>query len=439
MKSTKTTKQLTHSTVHAAKPAPKPYKLSDTDRLYVLVTASGKKYWKWNYRLDGTDSTYTIGTFPDIKPAEARERRMAAEKIVAKGMHPAAFDKEALSQAKTEKAATFWAIAEEWIDANKISWKPYYLKQVESGMRRYIRDTDLGSRPIKTVSTSDMYQLIGSVAHRTELTGMERKSTGAPSVAANLRIWCNAVFRFAIMSGRAERNPIADLKASDVIKKPKVKNNLALSPGELQKLITALGAFTGLRKTGIAIELLMLTFVRTGELRCATWSEFDLEKALWTVPSERMKIKGAGDHLVPLAPQAIDLLLELKSITGTSIKTPGWLFPNERRHTEPMATATINRALERMKFNGKGTIGFSAHGFRGTASTLLHESGYPPEIIELQLAHQERNTVKAAYNKAKHVAKRTIMMCEWADYVDSLKHQASAAHAENDLTNQIAA
>jgi integrase len=435
----KTSKQLTHSTILASKPTSKPYKLSDTDRLYVLVTVSGKKYWKWNYRLDGTDSTYTIGTFPDIKPAEARERRMAAEKIVAQGIHPADFDAEKISQAKTEKATTFWAVAEEWIEANKIKWTPYYLKQIESGMRRYVGDTPLGARPIKAVTTPDMYQLIASVANRTERTGLERKSTGAHAVATNLRLWCNAVFRFAIISGRAERNPVADLKASDVITKPKVKNNLALSPTELQRLLIALAAFTGQRKTGIAMELLMITFVRTGELRCATWNEFDFENALWTVPSERMKIKDVGDHLVPLAPQAIELLRELKTITGTSSKEPRWLFPNERRDTEPMTATTINRALERMKFNGKGTIGFSAHGFRGTASTRLHELGYAPEVIELQLAHQERNAVKAAYNKAKHVTQRTKMMCEWADYINRLRQEASPTHATSDLTNKIAA
>jgi integrase len=418
----KTSKQLTHSAIVAAKPGPKPYKLSDTDRLYVLVAVNGKKYWKWNYRLDGKDSTYALGSFPDIKPAEARERRMAAEKLVAQGIHPAEHEAEKVSQLKVEKATTFWGVAEEWIKIKKDGVSAYYLKQIQSGIQRYIRDTPLGSRPIKAVTTPDIYQLIASIANRTERTGQERKSTGAHTVASNLRLWCDQVFRFAIISGRAERNPVADLKASDVISKPKTKNNLALSPAHLQKLIAALDTFTGQRKTGIAMELLMLTFVRTGELRGATWAEFDLDNAFWTVPSGRMKIKDVGDHLVPLAPRAVQLLQELKTITGVSSKEPRWLFPNERRDTEPMAGTTINRALERMKFNGKGTIGFSAHGFRGTASTLLHELGYPPEIIELQLAHQERNAVKAAYNKAKHVEKRRTMMCDWADYLGALRN-----------------
>jgi len=435
----KASKQLTHSTILAAKPKAKPYKLSDTDRLYILVAVSGKKYWKWNYRLDGKDSTYTLGTFPDLKPAEARERRLAAEKLVAQGIHPAEHDAEKIAQAKTEKATTFWGITQEWMETKKPQVQPYSFKQIQSGMQRYIGDTALGARPIKSLTTPDLYHLISSIANRTGRTGAERKTTGAHTVASNIRLWCDAVFRFAILSGRAERNPVADLKASDVIKKPKVKNNLALSPATLQKLIASLDTFTGQRKTGIAIELLMLTFVRTGELRGATWDEFDMDNALWTVPSERMKVKDAGDHLVPLAPRAIQLLEELKTITGSSKKEPRWLFPNERRDTEPMSATTINRALERMGFNGKGTIGFSAHGFRGTASTRLHELGYAPEVIELQLAHQERNGVKAAYNKAQHIAKRTLMMSAWADYIDSLRKQHALLGVTEESAEKLAA
>lgn len=417
----KSTKTLTHSAILGAKPKDKPYKLSDTDRLYVLITVAGKKYWKWNYRLDGSDSTYTLGTFPDIGLSEARERRVAAEKIAQQGIHPADFHAEKILKAKAEKATTFWPIAEEWINANKVKWTPYYLKQIESFMHRYVRDTPIGLRPIRQITTPEMYQLIASVANRTERKGLERKSSGAHSLATLLRLWCSAVFRLAVISGRADRNPITDLKLSDVIVRPKVKNNRALQPSELKDLLTTLKSFTGQRKTGIAIELLMLTFVRTGELRCATWDEFDLEKAIWIVPASRMKIKDVGDHAVPLSSQVIKLLNELKEITGISTTEPRWLFPNSRRHAEPMTPTTINRALERMGFNGKETIGFSAHGFRGTASTLLHEFEYRSEVIEAQLAHSEKNAVKAAYNKAKYMAERVTMMQEWADYLDTLK------------------
>ena len=417
----KATKVLTHSAISGAKPTEKPYKLSDTDRLYVLVTVSGKKYWKWNYRLDGQDSTYTFGTFPDIGLSDARERRIAAEKLVQKGIHPAENDEDQRLKAKAEKAATFWSVAEEWIAANKINWSPYYTKQVETYMQRYVRDTAFGKRPIRQMTTGEVYELVTGVAKRSVLKDEERKATGAPTLAILLRQWCSAVFRLAVVSGRAERNPVADLKASDVIVRPKVKNNRALSVPELRDFLKALKNFSGQRTTSIAIEMLMLTFVRTAELRAATWNEFDLDKAVWTIPASRMKIKNAGDHVVPLSAQVLNLLKELREFVGTPNSGPLWLFPNYRRDDACMTSTAINRALERMGFNGKNTIGFSGHGFRGTASTLLHERGYRSEVIEAQLAHTERNAVKAAYNKAKYIAERTTMMQQWADYLEALK------------------
>ncbi|GAO36706.1 integrase [Sulfuricella sp. T08] len=422
----KSTKTLTHSAILGAKPKDKPYKLSDADRLYVLVTVAGKKYWKWNYRLDGKDCTYTLGTFPDVGLSEARERRIAIEKLVQQGIHPSDFDDDQRLMAKAEKAATFWSVAEEWISGNKIKWTPNYLTQVETFMRRYVRDAAIGSRPIRQITTAEIYELVTGVAKRSECKGGERKATGSPTLAIMLRQWSGAVFRLAIVSGRAERNPVADLKASDVIVRQKVKNNRALSVPELREFLKALMAFTGQRTTGIAIELLMLTFVRTTELRAATWGEFDLNNAVWTIPASRMKIKNAGDHVVPLSSQAVTLLRELREIVGTPKTGPHWLFPNYRRESDCMTATTINRALERMGFNGKNSIGFSGHGFRGTASTILHEIGYRPEVIEVQLAHKERNAVKAAYNKAQYMADRIAMMEQWAGYIGSLQADGKA-------------
>ena len=431
---TKDFKSLTHSALLGAKSKEKPYKLSDTDRLYVLITVAGKKYWKWNYRLDGKDFTYTLGTFPDIGLAKARERRAAVEKLVQAGIHPSDHDKDQLIKMKAEKTSTFWSVADEWIDANKINWSPYYLQQVENFMRRYVRDKPLGNRPIRQVTTAEIYALVHGVAKRDKAQGDERKAAGAPSIAFLIRQWCGAVFRLAIVSGRADRNPVADLKASDVIVRPKVKHNRNLSEVELRNFLVKLKAFTGRRVTSIAIELLMLTFVRTKELRMATWEEFDFEKAVWTIPAERMKVKNIGDHAVPLSAQAITLLKELREISGVVKDGTQWLFKNTRRDSECMTATTINRALERMGFNGKDSIGFSAHGFRGTASTLLHEKGYRPEVIEAQLAHKERNSVKAAYNKAKYIAERTTMMTQWADYLDSLKFNST----KEAITSEIA-
>jgi integrase len=206
-----------------------------------------------------------------------------------------------------------------------------------------------------------------------------------------------------------------------VIVRPKVKNNRALKPSELKELILVLSGFTGHRTTAIAIELLMLTFVRTVELRAATWDEFDFDKSLWCIPASRMKMKHAGDHLVPLSNQAVALLKELKDITGTQKTEPRLIFPNLRRESACMTATTINRALERMGFNGKGSIGFSAHGFRGTASTLLNEQGFESKVIEVQLAHIKRDAVEGIYNKAIYLPKRIVMMQHWSDYLQGLK------------------
>jgi integrase len=417
----KSTKALTHSGVLSAKPKEKPYKLSDTDRLYLLVTVAGNKYWKWNYRLDAKDSTYAIGTFPEVGLAEARDKRNAVRKLVEQGIDPTKHDDQQRHKAKADSAATFWSVCREWIESNRVKWSPSYAKQVESVMRRYIGDTTLGSRPIRQISTGDIYQLLASVAKRTDRHGVERKASGAPTVAINLRQWCGAVFRLAVISERADRNPVADLKASDVIVRPKVKNNRALKPTELKLLIQALRKFSGQRTTAIAIELLLLTFVRTVELRAATWDEFDLDKGIWTIPAIRMKNKKAGDHIVPLSAQAIVLLKELRSINPASESDRSLLLPNVRRASACMSATTVNRALERMGFNGKDTIGFAAHGFRGTASTLLHELGFRPEIIETQLAHSERNSTKAAYNKARYITERIAMMQRWSDFIDGLE------------------
>lgn len=417
----KSYKTLTDSLIKAAKPKDKPYKISDTARLYLLVTVTGTKYWKWNYRLDGKDVTYTIGEYPQIGLAHARELRTEAHKIVEQGFHPLQHKKIQQAKSKQEAATTFWSVTEEWIEHKKTSWSPLYLKQIKSTMGRYVRDGKIGVLPINEITAADIFHLITGVANRDVLKGVERRDK-APNLAKLLRQWCSGVFRHAIVSGKAMSNPVAALNAGDMISLPKVKHNHALTLDELRSLLLALREFSGMRSTGIAIELLMLTFVRTGELIQARWHEFDLDKKQWVIPAHRMKIKDAGDHLVPLSLQVVALLNELKELSG-SIKhnNPQWLFANTRNPETCMSATTINRALERMGFNGKGTIGFTAHGFRGTASTMLHERGCRTEVIEVQLAHKELNAVKAAYNKAQYVPERIVLMQNWADYLQSLK------------------
>ena len=260
----------------------------------------------------------------------------------------------------------------------------------------------IGALPIKQVTAAHILKIMQCAEVR-----------GAETIAILIRQWCSAIFRYAAASLRADADPAAALKG--VIIRPKIKHNRPLSSKEIPQLVAALQKFGGFRSTRIAIALLLLTFVRTVELRKATWGEIDLENAVWRIPAARMKMK--TEHIVPLSIQAVALLTELKGITGAS----NWLFPNYRRPDDCMTATTINRALERMGFNGKNTIGFSAHGFRGTASTILYELGYRTEVIEKQLAHSESNTVKRAYNQAQYLDERAVMLQEWASFLDSLK------------------
>lgn len=423
-----TGKILTDSAVKAAKPKDKPYKLSDTARLYLLVTIAGSKYWKWNYRLDKKDCTYTLGEYPDVSLHKARELRDAARKIVEEGIHPADHKKELLRQRKLESATTFWGVTEEWIAFKKPRWSPYYLKQVESFMGRYVRDSDLGICPIGKITSADIVSMVRGVAQRQTKGDGERKSGGAPSIAINLRQWCSAVFRFAIVSGKLAGNPIGEIQLKDVVTRPRVKNNRPLKPEEIRDLLKVLKEYKfGTRAVRVAVELLLLTFVRTGELRMATWGEFDLKAGLWVIPAHRMKIKDAGNHVVPLSRQVIALLRELLEMRGQHLTKPkpDWVFPNFRRTEACMSATTVNRSLERMGFNGKDSdIGFAAHGFRGTASTLLNEQGLRHKVIEFQLAHKEKNKVAGAYNKAEYLDERIAMMQHWADYIDTLRPKA---------------
>lgn len=419
-------KTLTDSYIKAAKSKDKPYKISDTARLYLLVTVTGTKYWKWNYRLDGKDVTYSIGEYPQVGLAQARVLRAEAQNIVEKGFHPLQHKKIQQAKSKQEMATTFWSVTEDWIEHKKDSWSPLYVKQIRSTMARYVRDGKMGILPINEVTAADIFDLVTGVANRATPKAGERRNK-APKLARLLRQWCSGVFRHAIVSGKAVINPVAALSPADMITLPKVKHNRALTQEELRSLLKSLNCFRGARVTGIAIELLMQTFVRTGELIKAKWPEFDLDKKQWLIPEHRMKVKEAGDHLVPLSLQVVELLRELKALSGNlNQNKPQWLFANTRNSETHMSATTINRALERMGFNGKGTIGFTAHGFRGTASTMLHESGCRSEVIESQLAHKESNAVKAAYNNAKYVPERTVMMQYWSDYLQSQNSQVSS-------------
>lgn len=386
---------LSETQIRNKKASQKSIKLNDGQGLYIEIKPTGSKLWRYRYRIDGKENLFAIGSYPDISLADARVERTSARKLVKAGIHPAHNRKQEKRRQAAEDKNTFEAVAREWVDQNKSNWSGSYHRQVTRAMESYVYPK-IGISPVKKVLPADLLDILKAVEKR------------APTVAILLRQWFSGVFRYAVSTLRADYDAAASLKGA--ITRPKVQHHKPLSPDDIPKFIKALDEYGGYRPTVIALKLLLYLFTRPGELRPAEWTEFNLNKAEWRVPAERMKM---GDlHIVPLPVQAVELLEELKTITGGRT----YLFPNYRRPVTYMTATTLNRALERMGYAGR----FSSHGFRATASTILNEMGYRPDIIERQLAHAERNKTRASYNQAQYMPERRQMMQDWANHIDSL-------------------
>lgn len=395
---------LTDAKIRNAKSTDTPQKLADGGGLYLEVRPTGSKLWRYRYRIAGKENVYALGDYPTVGLAEAREAHRKARALVDQGIHPS-HNRQAERLANVNaNANTFEVVAREWIGKKRGGWTPYYLRQVERFLGADVFPY-VGKLPIRSVTAAHLLEIIRRAEGR-----------GAETVALLLRQWCSAIFRYGVATLRADADPAAALKGA--IHRRKVEHAKALSRPQIAEFARALRDYGGYRTTVIALELLLLTFVRTAELRKAMWSEFDLDRAEWRIPAERMKMREM--HIVPLSRQAVQLLRELHTHTGQR----GMLFPNHRSPMEFMTPTTLNRALERMGFNGQDSIGFSAHGFRATASTILHEMGYRSDYIERQLAHAERNKVRASYNHAEYLEDRRSMMQQWADTVDQLTKPA---------------
>lgn len=391
---------LTDARIRTTKPGIKPLKLADGGGLYLEVRLSGKKLWRYRYRIADKENLFALGEYPEISLAEARTEHDKARSLVKQGVHPSHNRQAERLSTHLANANTFEAVAIEWISKKAGRWTPYYRRQVENFLGADVFPY-IGKLPIRSVTAAHLLEIIRRIEER-----------GAATVALLVRQWSSAIFRYAVATLRADSDPAAALRGA--IHRPKVEHSKPLTRGQIKDFLDALEKYGGYRTTVIALRLLLLTFVRTVELRKALWSEMDLENAEWRIPAERMKMR--EPHIVPLSRQAVVLLEELQTYTGGR----GLLFPNYRRPKDCMTATTVNRALERMGFNGRGSIGFSAHGFRATASTLLNEMGYRSDVIERQLAHAERNKVRASYNHAEYMDERKAMMQEWADLVDAL-------------------
>ena len=387
---------LTDTAIRNAKPAEKPYKLTHGKGLYLLVNATGK-YWRLDYRFAGKRKTLALGVYPDVTLAKARERRDDARKLLANDTDPSlvmAVNKRARLDGAQN---TFEAVAREWYAKKLPTWAPTTAQKVIRQLEKDIFPW-IGSRPIKDITAPEL------------LAALRRmESRGALELAHRMREYCGMVFRYAVATGKAERDPSGDLKGA--LAPVKTKHHASVTDRKIGELLRAIDGYTGSFMTKCALQLAPLVFVRPGELRAAEWSEFDLDAAEWRIPGEKMKMR--DQHIVPLSQQAMEILRSIHPLTGNC----RYVFPSVRTTVRPMSENTVNAALRRMGYEKNEMTG---HGFRSTASTLLHEQGWPHEAIERQLAHAERNKVSAAYNYAEHLPKRREMMQHWADYLGGL-------------------
>ncbi len=389
---------LTDTAAKNAKPKDKPYRIADGGGMYLEVMPTGAKYWRWKYRFATKEKRLALGVYPDVSLAAARIKREEQRLILKSGIDPAQSRREAKLAGKVRDNNTFKAVGEDWFNHWKGNRTPNHARDVWQRLEADVFPA-IGGKPIADIAAPTLIAIVKGIEAR-----------GAGDIAKRNLGVCGQIFRYAVAHGICERNPVVDIKPSDILKPRKKTNYARLSAAELPELLRRIEAYDGALTTRIAMQLMALTFVRTTELIAARWSEFDLEVAEWRIPAERMKMR--TPHIVPLAKQAVSLLRELHKLTGTG----DLLFPGERNHAKPMSNNTILYALYRMGYHSRMT----GHGFRGIASTILHEQGQRHDIIELQLAHQERNAVSAAYNHALYLRERRKMMQEWANYLEAL-------------------
>lgn len=377
-------------------------RLSDSGGLYLEVVPTGSKLWRWKYRYAGKEKRLAIGSYPEVPLSQARRARDAARQKLATGLDPVVAKKLAKKEREEAWANNFEVVARawhtHWKDARSSRHADYVIRRLEMDVFPVI-----GPRPISEITAPELLEMIRKIEKR-----------GALDIAKRAWHTCGQIFRYGVAHGRCERNPTADVRPADALK-PRVQSHYArLDVKELPELLRKIEAYRGTPATRLAMKLMSLTFVRTGELINARWEEFDLEAAEWRIPAERMKMR--TPHIVPLSTQAVEVLKTLHEIRGLH----GWVFMGERDHEKAMSNGAILGALKRMGYAGRMT----GHGFRGIASTILHELDYRHDIIELQLAHQERNEVSAAYNFATYLTQRRTLMQEWADHLDKLRRGA---------------
>ena len=392
-----------------AKPDGKDNILADGGGLAVYVTAKNNRYWRYTYRYEGKRQNLTIGSYPEIDLATAREKHMEARAQLARGMNPATL-KRIMKASRTDITTnSFEAIAREWFERSKKSWSESHTVRTISYLERDVFPW-MGKTNINEVTPGDVIRVVQRVEAR-----------GAGDAARRVKQYILQVYKYAVTLELADRNPAADID-NGIILQPRIKKHFAaiIDPVKVGQLLRDMDAYQGSFVVRCALLLSALVMLRPGELRAAEWSEIDLEAATWTIEVRRMKapthIKRANQtaHIIPLCRQAVEVLRELYPLTGRF----KYVFPSARGASKPMSDNGVRAALRTMGYDNDT---MTPHGFRGMASSLLNELGWNPDAIERQLAHKDTNPIRAAYNRAEYMEERTRMMQAWADYLDTLK------------------
>ncbi|MFP5464138.1 MAG: tyrosine-type recombinase/integrase [Gammaproteobacteria bacterium] len=392
---------LTDTAVRNAKPATTPHKLADGGGMYLLTKPTGGKLWRLDYRHGGKRKTLALGVYPDVSLADARQRRDEARRLLAQDIDPGEHRKLTRDMQQRD-ADSFEAVALEWHARFAPTWTKEHAARILQRLTLNVFPW-IGARPVGEITAPELLTVLRRIEARGRLETAHRAHQN-----------CGAVFRYAVATGRAERDPSGDLRGA---LPPASKRHHAaiVEPKAIAELLRALDGYTGSFVTACALRLAPLLFVRPGELRRAEWAEIDLDAAEWRIPAAKMKMR--APHVVPLSRQAVAILRELHPLTGRG----RYVLTGARSTDRPMSENTVNAALRRLGYEKDVMTG---HGFRSIASTTLHEQGWPSDIIERQLAHAERNKIKAAYNRAEHLPERRRMMQAWADYLDGLKQDA---------------
>lgn len=374
--------------IKRAKPKEKPYTLNDGMGLSLLIDTAGSKGWRFRYRFAGKPKMISFGVYGEVSLAEARRKREECRSMLAKGINPSEARKAEKIALQFAHENSFEAVAKEWHSSKVATWSDGYAKEVMNSLDKDIFPY-IGQRPIEQIEPLELLTVLQKIEKR-----------GALEQTNKIRRRCGEVLRYAVVTGRAKYNFAPDLAIA--LSKPKKQHFPFLTESELPAFVKALENYDGSLVTKYATQLLMLTGVRTIELRTAEWKEFDLDNALWEIPKERMKKR--RPHLVPLSTQTIDILKKLQVITGNY----SLVFPGRNDVRKPMSEASINKVIKLLGYHGRLT----GHGFRHTMSTILHEHGFDSAWIEMQLAHVDKNSIRGTYNHANYLKSRRTML-QW--------------------------